>query len=123
MSKLAPGWQQARMLETVFDQLSDALVLYSPDLTITGVNRAAERLFGMTCGEMVGRPCQDVFRCAVCESGCGMLAGLRENAAPQSTIRMHTCGGLERLVLMRTVRMYDDAGQFEGVVATIKDVT
>ena len=47
MSKLTPEWQQTRILEAVFDQLSDALVLYSPDFTITGVNRAAEKLFGM----------------------------------------------------------------------------
>jgi hypothetical protein len=40
MSKLAPEWQETRILEAVFDQLSDALVLYSPDFTITGVNRA-----------------------------------------------------------------------------------
>src|SRR5579862_1221506 len=124
MSKLTPDWQQTRILEAVFDQLSDALVLYSPDFTITGVNRAAEKLFGMTSEEMVGRHCQDVFRCGVCEPGCGMLAGLNQNpAAPHSTIRLHTDNGRERLVVMRTAQMLSDDGSLEGVVATIKDVT
>ena len=31
MSKLVPEWQRASVLEAVFDQLSDALVLYDPD--------------------------------------------------------------------------------------------
>ena len=48
MSKLTPSWQKASVLESVFDQLSDALVLYDPEFRITGVNRAAEKLFGMS---------------------------------------------------------------------------
>jgi len=124
MSKLTPAWQQTRLLEAVFDQLSDALVLYSPDFTITGVNRAAEKLFGMTSEEMVGRNCQDVFRCGVCEPGCGILVGLNQPpSAPNGTVRLHTDNGLERLVVIRTAQMFDDDGRLEGVAATIKDIT
>jgi PAS domain S-box-containing protein len=108
----------------VFDQLSDALVLYSPDFTITGVNRAAEKLFGMASEEMIGRHCQEVFRCGVCESGCGVLVGLNQApGAPHSTIRLHTDNGMERLVVMRTTQMFEADGRLEGVVATIKDIT
>ncbi|HUO28302.1 MAG TPA: sigma 54-interacting transcriptional regulator [Bryobacteraceae bacterium] len=124
MSKLTPEWQQTRILESVFDQLSDALVLYSPDFTITGVNHAAEKLFGMTSEEMIGRHCQEVFRCGVCEPGCGVLVGLNQApSAPHCTIRLHTDNGMERLVVMRTTQMFDGDGHLEGVVATIKDVT
>ncbi len=124
MSKLTPEWQQSRILEAVFDQLSDALVLYSPDFTITGVNRAAEKLFNMASADMVGRHCQEVFRCGVCEPGCGIPAGLNQSiSAPHSTIRVHTDHGMERLVVMRTAQMFDAEGRLEGVVATIKDVT
>jgi len=124
MSKLTADWQQSRILEAVFDHLSDALVLYAPDFTITGVNHAAEKLFGISSAEMIGRHCQDVFRCGVCEPGCGVLVGLNQNpAAPHCTIRLHTDNGMERLVVMRTAQLLDDMGQLEGVVATIKDVT
>jgi len=124
MSKLVPEWQRSGILEAVFDQLSDALVLYAPDFTITGVNRAAEKLFGMTSEEMIGRHCQEIFRCGVCEPGCGVLVGLNQApGAPHCTIRLHTDNGMERLVVMRTTQMFDDDGRLEGVVATIKDVT
>src|SRR5436190_20308920 len=125
MSKLAPAWQKASVLEAVFDQLSDALVLYDPDFTITGVNRAAEKLFGLTSDEIVGKRCQEVFRCAGCEPGCGVLVGLDQAvpAAPTSTVRLHTDSGMERLVVMRTTQMFDGDGKLEGVVATIKDIT
>ncbi|HEU0141986.1 MAG TPA: PAS domain-containing protein, partial [Bryobacteraceae bacterium] len=124
MPKLMERWQRANVLGAVFDQLSDALVLYDANLTISGVNQAAERLFGMTAEEMVGRHCNDVFRCAVCEPGCGMLVGL--NQAPngaQSTVRLHTDNGRERLALIRTNQLLDENGNVDGAVATIKDIT
>jgi PAS domain S-box-containing protein len=124
MSKLTPGWQTTSVLESVFDQLSDALVLYDPEYRITGVNRAAEKLFGMSSQEMLGKHCQQIFQCAVCEPGCGVLLGLNQQpAAPNSTVRLHTGNGMERLVVMRTNQMFDAAGRLTGVVATIKDVT
>jgi PAS domain S-box-containing protein len=124
MSKLVPKWQQSRVLEAVFDQLSDALILYDSDQFITGVNRAAERLFGTSAEEMIGKHCREVFRCAVCEANCGVMEGLSSSTAvPHSTIRLHTEDGRERLVLIRTSQIANDNGETEGVVATIKDVT
>jgi PAS domain S-box-containing protein len=124
MSKLLPKWQQSNVLEAVFDQLSDALVMYDNDQTITGVNRAAERLFGSTADDMVGRACREVFNCDMCEAGCGLLAGLNASSAlPHGTIRLHTDDGRERLVLIRTSQVLSSDGEKEGVVATIKDVT
>jgi PAS domain S-box-containing protein len=124
MSKLTPGWQRISVLESVFDQLSDALVLYDPEFRITGVNRSAEKLFGMSSEEMLGKHCQEIFKCSLCEPGCGMLAGLNQNpSAPHATVRLHTDNGMERLVVMRTNQMFDEAGTLTGVVATIKDIT
>jgi two-component system response regulator AtoC len=124
MSKLTPGWQRTSVLESVFDQLSDALVLYDPEFRITGVNRSAEKLFGMSSEEMLGKHCQDIFKCTLCEPGCGVLVGINQApAAPNTTVRLHTENGMERLVVMRTNQMFDDAGQLTGVVATIKDIT
>src|SRR5581483_2159320 len=124
MSKLTPGWQRTSVLEAVFDQLSDALILYDPEFRITGVNRSAEKLFGLTSEEMLGKHCQDIFKCSLCEPGCGVLVGLNQApSAPNCTVRLHTENGMERLVVMRTNQMLDDEGRITGVVATIKDIT
>jgi two-component system response regulator AtoC len=124
MSKLTPGWQSTSVLESVFDQLSDALVLYDPDFRITGVNRSAEKLFGVSAEEMLGKLCQDIFKCSFCEPGCGVLVGLNQApTAPNCTVKLNTNNGMERLVVMRTNQMFDDAGHLTGVVATIKDIT
>ncbi|HWQ55037.1 MAG TPA: sigma 54-interacting transcriptional regulator [Bryobacteraceae bacterium] len=124
MSKLSPEWEQASVLRAVFDQLSDALVLYDPEFIITGVNLAAERLFGMNSEDMVGRHCQDVFQCSVCEPNCGVLVGINQTPGNGlSTVRLHTQNGNERLVVMKTSQITNGSGRLEGVVATIKDVT
>ena len=124
MSKLTPGWQKISVLESVFDQLSDALILYDPEFRITGVNRAAEKLFGMSSEALLGKHCQEVFKCTLCEPGCGVLVGLNQNpATPHATVRLHTENGMERLVVMKTTQMFDDDGQMSGVVASIRDIT
>ena len=55
MSKLFPDWQRGGLLEAVFDQLPDALLLYDTHMVITGVNSAAEKMFGMSADKMVGQ--------------------------------------------------------------------
>ena len=74
---------------------------------------------------MVGRHCQEVFRCSGCEPNCGVLAGINQGqqAPPHSTVRLHTQSGSERLVVMRTNQITNGNGGVAGVVATIKDVT
>jgi len=121
---LTPKWQRPEILEAVFDQLSDALFLYDKDLRITGVNRAAQRLFGLPSEEMIGKHCEELFRCTACEPGCGILQGLNHSSClPTGTVSLHTDNGRERTVVIRTVQLFDDTGALEGVVATVKDIT
>jgi PAS domain S-box-containing protein len=124
MPKLSPNWQQANVLEAVFDQLSDALVLYDNRHAITGMNRAAERMFGVAAEDMVGRNCREIFRCGDCDPNCGFVEGLAANqAVPHGTVRLHTDDGRERLVLIKTSQISDEDGEVQGLVATIKDIT
>jgi PAS domain S-box-containing protein len=124
VSTLASKWQRPEILEAVFDQLSDALFLYDKELNIVGVNRAAQLLFGMSSEDMIGKQCQELFRCAACEPNCGVLQGLGQSQCmPTGTISLHTESGRERMVVIKTVQLLDDAGALEGVVATVKDIT
>ena len=125
MAVLDPRWHRADVLEAVFDQMSDALFLYDRDLRITGVNQAAQRLFGTTAEELVGRHCRELFHCGVhCESECALTQGLGSlGCVPSGTVRLHTDGGRERMVVIRTVQLRNDHGDLEGVAATVKDIT
>jgi PAS domain S-box-containing protein len=123
MAKLTTGWQNSKILGHVFDQLSDALVLYDANHVITGVNAAAERMFNMRADDLVGKDCREMFHCQMCDPGCGMQAGLVQGNGHNATVRLHTESGLERLVLIHTSQLLAENGTLEGAVATIKDVT
>ena len=124
MQKLAPEWRSSNLLEAVFDQLSDALIIYDTSRVIRGVNQAAEKLFGMPAGEMIGRECGEVFRCGVCDANCGMQQGLTQlNGTPNGTVRLHTGNGRERMALIRTSPIYNPQGKVDAILMTVKDVT
>jgi len=124
MARLAPQWQDSSVFEAVFDQLSDAILLYDKNYIITGANAAAEKLFGIPAEEIVGKECREVFRCAECEPGCGLLAGISEMPpTSNTTLRLHTDNGRERLAVIRTRQVHNRSGEVTGAVVTIKDVT
>jgi PAS domain S-box-containing protein len=118
MAKISTNWQNTSLLTTVFDQLSDALVLYGADHVISGVNASAERMFGMTAEEIVGRDCRELFHCTTCEAGCGMQSGLSVENTSNGTVKLHLPNGLERVVVIRTAPVGN-----EGMVVTIKDIS
>jgi len=115
---------RTHFLETVLNQLSDAVVLYDKNLEIVGVNQAAERLFGMVAEEITGQSCQEVFHCTSCEplGGTGQ-APAESTCLPTGTFNLHVKNGRQRMVVIRTAALRDDANALEGVVATIKDIT
>jgi PAS domain S-box-containing protein len=122
--RLSKSWQRPEVLEAIFDQLSDALFVYDKNLHIVGVNQSAERIFGTSAAELIGKHCEDVFRCTSCEPGCAMLQGLGDVAClPSGTVNLRMENGRQRMVVIRTVQVRDDAGALEGVVATVKDIT
>ena len=124
MSKFDPLWRKERTLEAVLDNISDGVLTYDRDLRITGVNRAAEEILGYSADEIVGGQCKDVFRCGVCEPGCGFAVALAsQQPVANSTVRIHTAEGRERLALIHTAPIHNPSGNMEGVVVTFKDVT
>jgi len=124
MAKLAPELRNGALLEALFDQLPEALIIYDGRQIITGVNRAAEKLFGISAGQMVGRECREVFRCATCDPNCGLQLGLHHSdGASNGTVRLLTENGRERLAVINAAPLTDSQGRVQSVVLTVKDVT
>ncbi len=124
MVDLVRDLQTTNLLSVLFNELTDALIVYDAKLRITAVNRATEKLFGLTSDEMIGRDCKEVFRCGRCEPGCGVLVGIQQ--APslnRATVKIHTDNGRERLAIVSTTQFYDDLGDLNGMVTLIRDVT
>jgi PAS domain S-box-containing protein len=124
VSHLARRWQRPEILEAIFDQLGDALLLYDKHLHLVGVNQAAERLFGMTAEEMIGKHCEDLFHCSCSDPSCGIRQVVGQSSClSDGTFNLHLNNCRERTVAIRTVQLLDNAGDRESVVAIIKDIT
>ncbi|MCW5963134.1 MAG: sigma 54-interacting transcriptional regulator [Bryobacterales bacterium] len=124
MAKLDPQWRHPQLIEAVFDQLSDALLLYDRNQVIKGANRAAEQLLGISAEALIGRSCREIFRCSECDPTCGVLVSLGDlPKVPHATVKLHLSHGTEKTVLVRTTQLHTDAGEVEGVVAAIQDVS
>ncbi|MCS7044609.1 MAG: sigma 54-interacting transcriptional regulator [Bryobacteraceae bacterium] len=122
MAKLNAEWQSPEVFLHIFDNVSDALVLYDKDHVIRGVNAAAEQLLGVSAEELVGRDCRQMFHCEECEPGCGLHPGLVQLNGHNGAVRLHTPNGFERLVVLKTTPFRSADGSLEGFLATIKDV-
>lgn len=120
-SKLTRSARNNRVLESVFNQLADPLILWDRDLRITGINRSAARFLGASSQKMLGRFWQDLFQCAVCGPGCSVLLGLNQSSpGTHDTVRINIGGGFVRLALMAPTQILDDDGQPVGARAIIR---
>ena len=124
MAKFVQLWENERALQAVLDNISDGVLTYDRDLRITGINRAAEEILGYSGADIVGRSCREVFRCEVCDPGCGFAVALSTlQPVSNATVRIHTAEGTERLALIHTTPIEDGQGRLDGVVVTFRDVT
>ncbi len=116
--------ERSSILEAMFNQLSDAVLLYGRDFQIVGVNHAAERLFGMLADEINGQSCHDLFHRAAWDAGLGTPPAVSRSAGLESgTFNLDLKNGRQRAVVVRAIQIRDDPNVIEGVVATIKNIT
>lgn len=59
-----------RIGSIIFDNIPDGIFTVDQDGRITSFNRAAERITGWSCQEVVGTLCARVFRATHCEHSC-----------------------------------------------------
>ncbi len=123
MARLDAQWRSAELLEMVFDQLGEALLLYDKDQMIRGANRAAVRLLGRGADGLVGKSCREVLRCSVSEpAGEGVESLGDVGHLPQATLKLHGTNGKHKIVVVRSTRILGEDGSLVGVAATIHEV-
>jgi PAS domain S-box-containing protein len=112
------------LLASIVESSSDAIVGLDLEGRITSWNRAAERLFGYSPGQAIGRPVS-ILQSSESEVGTDeMLSRVAagETVESQETIRA-TADGRELSVLISWSPIRDEAGRITGAFKTIRDVT
>lgn len=110
-------WQSPETLLAIFDQISDAVFFFDKNLLLVNVNPSGEKLFGLSAGDMLGKPSWALFHVAASEQDPNYSAHV-----PTGTLTLFDNGRQHR-VLIRKIELLDEAGRLEGVVAIVTDLT
>ncbi len=111
-------------MDSVFDTLLDALIVFDPDLGIRTANNAAARLLGYSPEELAGRTLADVI---VDAETVRLFAGSGESFEFDAEGTRETVlaakDGRRIPVLLSASAMRDHAGQVTSIVCAAKDIT
>ena len=110
--------------EVILDSINDGVFTVDSDWRITSFNRAAERITGTPRQEAVGKPCCDVFRASICETGCALRETM-ETGQPVVNRALYIINGAgERVpISVSAALLRDGDGRVVGGVETFRDLT
>ena len=109
-----------RRHEAIINSSADAIYSLSPDGTITTWNQAAERLYGYTPGEIIGRKVDVLFPP---EPGSNLSSRSLVEAKQSQFETEQVVKSGERIEVAISVARFEDAGMPEGISVIARDVS
>ncbi len=108
----------------VLDCITEGVFTVDGQWRLTSMNRAAERITGIPRSEAVGRPCFEVFRADICESGCALRQTL-ETGKPvvERVVSIMTAKGRRVPISVNTALLKDGKGRVRGGVESFRDLS
>lgn len=119
-----PDDQHERHHELILDSLQEGVFTVDMNWRITSFNRAAEIITGIPRPQAIGRPCFEVFRADVCETGC-MLRRTIETRSPLSNMPVHIFRADKKRIPINvsTAILRNAEGRVVGGVETFQDIS
>ncbi len=108
--------------DAILDSVVDGILTVDNQWRITSLNRAAERLTGVSRDEALGRLCCDVFRTSVCRNGCALKETHRTGKPIIDKMVYLSNGNGSIPVCITTTALRDEFGRVIGGVQTLRDL-
>jgi PAS domain S-box-containing protein len=110
--------------EIILDSISDGVFTVDLDWNIMSFNRGAEIITGVPRKDAIGRPCFEVFRANVCETGC-VLKETMKTGKPIESMPVHIIRADKRRIpiSVSTTLLRDEGGRVIGGVETFRDLS
>ncbi|MFA7465664.1 MAG: sigma 54-interacting transcriptional regulator [Syntrophales bacterium] len=110
--------------DIILDSINEGVFTVDTDWRITAFNRAAERITGVDIRDALGRPCCEVFRADICESGCVLRKTIAEDRpVVNATARIVAHDGRQIPIRISTAILRDEKGRVIGGVETFQDLS
>jgi PAS domain S-box-containing protein len=109
---------------SLLDNIHDAIIANDAEQRITAWNKAAEKLYGYTADEALGKIHGDLLRSEMSyEQRTSLLQQLREKDEYALEVVQYTKNGQRLIVEGRTIPRRDSDGNITGYVTTNRDIT
>jgi PAS domain S-box-containing protein len=113
-----------RHINTILDSVADGIFTVDERMHIWTYNKAAEELTGIPYGEAVGRPCYEIFRSSVCESGCPVREAMESGQSViNREVEITDSEGHRKPVSVSASILEDEEGNITGAVETMRDLS
>jgi PAS domain S-box-containing protein len=108
----------------IFDSVNEGVFTVDEEFRITSFNAAAEQITGIPRSKAVGRPCHEVLRTNICQSGCALGETLK-TGEPHRDVRVEILNSEMEAVPLRvsTAVLKDGSGNLIGGVEIFRDVS
>lgn len=109
----------------ILDSITDGVFAVDRELRIVSMfNRAAEQITGYSLEEAIGQYCFDIFRSAVCQTGCPLKRTLAtgEHVYDYPSVIINKAGA-EVSVNISTALIRDNQGAMIGAVEIFRDLS
>ncbi len=111
------------MTSAILESISDGVFTVDDAWRITSFNRAAEEITGVNREEALGRPCCEVLRASLCQSGCPLRRTLRQGKPLFDIPAWFVDAEGERVpVRLATAILRDADGRVLGAAETFRDL-
>ena len=111
-------------LERVLDNLQEGIIAHDVHRRIFFFNQEAEKITGFARQDLLGKDCHEAFGAPFCGEQCSFCdASEPVRDTKHYTVNINTRDGETRRLAMTVTAMYDDGGNYYGVVTAFKDMT
>lgn len=110
--------------QIILDSIADGVFTVDLEWEITSFNTAAEIITGISRTEAIGRPCFEVLRANVCETGC-VLRHTMETETPIVNMPVHIIRADKKSspISVNTTLLKNETGRIIWGVETFRDLT
>jgi PAS domain S-box-containing protein len=110
--------------EAIINSIADGVFTLSRDMRLLSFNRAAEEITGYSAGEVIGKPCRDIFRSRGCDEICPVRQTMI-SGKPVTGVEMEILSkdGTSVPVSLSASLLRDPDGEVLGAVEVFRDLS
>jgi PAS domain S-box-containing protein len=107
----------------IIQSVPDGIITVDAQLKVTDLNRAGEKLIGISREEAVGSYCGAVLRSSLCGRGCPLQTAMNSGEVAIHEAVLETRRGQKVEVMLSAAALRDNQGNLLGGVETFRDIS